>query len=122
MNTVPWITQGLLATAFLYSGLMKSTRSEQALVAMGMTGVEHLSLSLIRFIGVAELLGTAGLVLPGLLHQWAMLTALAAVCLGLIMLPAAVIHYRRGEFKSIALNGVIFVSSLWVAIGRWPVA
>jgi uncharacterized membrane protein YphA (DoxX/SURF4 family) len=122
MNTVLWVAQGFLATVFFYSGLMKSTRSEQTLVAMGMTGVEHLPTPFIRFIGIAELLGAAGLLLPGLLRQWPVLTALAALSLGLIMLPAAVIHYRRGELRSVALNGVIFVGCLWVAIGRWPVA
>ena len=122
MNTVLWIMQGLLATTFFYSGLMKSTRAEQILVRMGMTGVEHLPFALIRFIGLAELLGAAGLLLPELLQQRPVLTALASLGLGLIMLPAAVIHYRRGELKAVALNRVIFVSSLWIAVGRWPAA
>ncbi len=122
MDTLLWAAQSGLALLFFYSGLMKSTQPEQKLVAMGMTGVEHLPVPLIRFIGIAELLGVVGLLLPGLLHQWLLLTALAALCLGLIMLPAAVIHYRRGEFKAVALNGFVFVISLWVAYSRWPVA
>ncbi|GAB3643358.1 DoxX family protein [Spirosoma arcticum] len=119
MNVVLWVIQGLLALAFFYSGLMKSTRSEQTLVAMGMTGVEHLPLSLIRFIGISELAGATGLILPLLLNQLPVLTPLSALCLGLIMIPAAIIHYRRGEPKTVGLNGVFFVLCVLVAYSRW---
>lgn len=119
MNTLLWIAQGFLALTFFYSSLMKSTQPEQKLVAMGQTGVEHLPLPLIRFIGIAELIGVVGLLLPVLLNRWAFLTPLAALCLGAIMIPAGVIHYRRGEPKALAFNAFIFVLSLLVAYGRW---
>ena len=98
---------------------MKSTQTEHKLVAMGQTGVEHLPLPLIRFIGVAELAGVAGLLLPGLTHQWPALTPLAALCLGMIMIPAAIIHYRRREMKAVWLNAVILLVCVVVAYGRW---
>lgn len=119
MNVILWVIQGFLALAFFYSGLMKSTRREQTLVAMGMTGVEHLPLPLIRFIGIAELAGAAGLILPLLLNQLPVLTPLSALCLGLIMIPAAVIHYRRGEPQTVGLNGVFFFLCMVVAYSRW---
>lgn len=119
MNVVLWVIQGFLALAFFYSGLMKSTRSEQKLVAMGMTGVEHLPLPLIRFIGISELAGTVGLILPLLLNQLPVLTSLSALCLGLIMIPAAIIHYRRGELQTVGLNSVFFVLCGVVAYCRW---
>lgn len=119
MNVVLWVIQGFLALAFFYSGLMKSTRGEQTLVAMGMTGVEHLPLPLIRFIGISELAGAAGLILPFLFNQLPVLTPLSALCLGLIMVPAAIIHYRRGEPKTVGLNGVFFLLCVVVAYSRW---
>lgn len=118
MNTLLWVGQGFLALTFFYSGLMKSTQPEQKLVAMGQTGVEHLPLPLIRFIGLSELFGVAGLLLPGLLNQWTFLTPLAALCLGAIMIPAGIIHYRRSEPKAVAFNAFLFVLSLLVAYGR----
>ena len=109
MNTLLWIVQVFLAAVFGYSGFMKSTRSALHLVAMGQTGVEHLPLPLIRFIGITELVGVAGLLLPDLLNYWLLLTPVAAGCLGLIMLPAGVIHYRRGELKAMAFNVLVFL-------------
>ena len=87
-------------------------------MAMGQTGVEHLPLPLIRFIGITELLGVAGLILPDLLDYWRVLTPLAAGCLGLIMLPAGVIHYRRGEFRAVAFNVLVFLLCGLVVYGR----
>ena len=119
MNALLWIIQVFLAAVFGYSGLMKSTQSEQKLVAMGQTGVEHLPLPLIRFIGITELIGVVGLILPVLLNYWPVLTPVAAGCMGLIMLPAGVIHYRRGEFKAVGFNGLVLLLCLLVAWGRW---
>lgn len=118
MDTVLWIAQIFLAFVFAYSGVMKSTQSEQKLVAMGQTGVAHLPQPLIRFIGISELIGVVGLLLPGLTHQPSQLTALSAGCLGLIMIPAAIIHYRRGEIKTVGLNIGLLIVCLFVAWGR----
>lgn len=118
MNAVFWIVQLFLAAVFGYSGFMKSTRSERDLVAIGQTGVEHLPLPLIRFIGITELLGVIGLLLPDLLEYWPVLTPAAAGCLGLIMLPAGVIHYRRGEFRAVAFNVLVFLLCGLVVYGR----
>ncbi len=118
MDTVLWIAQGFLAFIFLYSGWMKSTRTEGQLVAMGQTGVANLPVGLIRFIGISELVGVAGLIVPWLSQIYPVLTPVAALCLGLIMVPAAVIHYRRQEKKAVLLNIVVFSLCLLVAWGR----
>lgn len=97
---------------------MKSTRLAPELVAMGQTGVEHLSTPLIRFIGVSELIGMIGLLVPWYTQLWPALTPLAAGCLGLIMIPAGVIHYRRNEKRTVWLNVVIFLVCGFVAYGR----
>ena len=118
MNTALWIAQGSLALIFLYSGWMKSTRTAQRLVAMGQTGVEHLPRPLIRFIGISEILGVVGLIVPGLTRIAPVLTPIAALCLGLIMVPAAIIHYRRHEKRAVLLNVAILILCAWVAYGR----
>jgi uncharacterized membrane protein YphA (DoxX/SURF4 family) len=118
MNIILWVTQSFIAFTFLYSGVCKSYFSRQKLVAMGQTGVEGLPLRFIRFIGIAEILGAAGLILPCLLLIYPALTPIAAICLAFIMPFAARIHYRRKEYKNVALNCIIFLLCLFIAYGR----
>jgi hypothetical protein len=37
----------------------------------------------------------------------------------MIMLPAAVIHYRRGERGTAVFNSFVFALCMWVAYNRW---
>ena len=113
-----WLAQVMLAALFLFSGVMKSTQSEQKLVASGQTGVEGLPRPLIRFIGISEILGAAGLVLPLLSNVMPVLTPLAAMGLGLIMILAAIVHYRRNEKTTAIQNLFITLVCLFVAYGR----
>ena len=118
MNITLWTFQSVLAFVFLYSGANKSIFSEQRLVASGQTGVEGLPLPLIRFIGISEVLGSLGLLLPWYLSTVPVLTAIAAACLGSIMVPAAMIHFRRGELRNVAINTVLLCACAFVAWGR----
>lgn len=117
-----WVAQLLVAFTFLYSGVCKALLSEKKLVAMGQTGVEGLPTALIRFIGFAEILGVAGLILPRLIQVFPLLTPVAALFLAFIMPPAARIHYRRKEYKSVVLNSVLFMLCLFIAYGRYFIA
>lgn len=118
MNWVLWTLQSLTACVFVYSGVNKSVLSEKQLVAKGQTGVEGLSLPVIRFIGITEILGAIALILPRLIHTLPILTPIAALCLALIMVPAGIIHYNRGEYKNIITNVVLFLMSMFIAYGR----
>src|SRR5690606_17984065 len=115
MDTILWICQILLAAIFLYSGIMKSTQSEQKLVASGQTGVEHLPVGLIRFIGISEILGAAGLIIPWISKVGVLLAPLAAFCVSVIMVMAAVVHFRRNEKKAVLLK--LFILSLCLFVG-----
>lgn len=119
MNTALWVGQGILAAAFLYSGINKSLRSEKELVAMGQTGVEGLSAGLIFFIGLAEVAGATGIVLPWWTGILPVLTPVAAICFALIMILAAPIHYRRKEPGNVFTNLSLLAISLFVAYGRF---
>lgn len=119
MNSALWFSQALLAILFAYSGWMKSTRSAQQLVAIGQTGIEHIPTLLIRFIGVSELIGVVGLLVPWYTQIIPVLTPIAALCLGLIMLPAGVIHYRRHEKQTVLVNIAILLLCLFVTYGRF---
>lgn len=118
MNTVLWILQSLIAVTFLYSGVNKSIYPEQKLVAKGQTGVEGLPISLIRFIGVSEILGAIGIILPSLLHILPVLTTISSIGFAVIMVPAAIIHYKRHEPQNVFTNCVIFVICVFIVYGR----
>jgi len=114
MNTIFWILQALTAVVFMYSGINKSIYSEQKLVAKGQTGVEGLSFSLIRFIGIIEIIGAIGLVLPVALKTLPKLTMISATGFAIIMILAARIHYKRAEPKCVVNNLILL--GLCVAI------
>jgi uncharacterized membrane protein YphA (DoxX/SURF4 family) len=119
MNTIVWICQLFLAVIFLYSGAAKSTQSEHWLVAHKQTGVEGLSVPFIRFIGISEILGVMGILIPSFTGILPVLTPVTAICFAVIMVFAARIHYRRNEMQSVALNIFILCVSQFVAFERF---
>ena len=119
MNTLIWILQSLIAFIFLYSGINKSIFSEQKLVASGQTGVEGLPLAVIRFIGITEILGAIGIILPYYLGIYPILTPISAICFAIIMVFAGWIHYQRKEFKNVFLNAGLFIVCLFIAYYRF---
>lgn len=119
MNVLLWFLQGFLAVTFFYSGVCKSLFTRERLVVMGQTGVANLSYPAIRSIGALEILGVAGILLPWALGILLVLTPLTAAGFAVVMLFAAPIHARRGEWKSVALNAFLFGASTFVAYARF---
>jgi len=119
MNSLVWIIQILLAGLYLYSGTCKSLLSQQALVAVGQTGAEAVSMRVTRFIGVIEILGAAGLILPMALNVMPKLTPLSAVGFSIIMILAARLHYHRHETKNVVFNILLFFLCALVAWYRF---
>ena len=119
MNTILWILQILLALTFVYSGIMKSTQQRERLIQIGQTGVADLSYPQIRLIGFLEIIGAMGIILPKALHVLPILTPVTAICFAVIMIPAANIHTKRKEFKSVSLNAFLFLISVFVAFQRF---
>jgi len=112
-----WVGQVLLACAFGAAGVGKATAPISEL-ALDMPWVVALPVLLVRLIGVAEVAGGLGLVLPGFTGIRPALTPLAALGLALIMLLAAFFHLSRGEMSAIVINAVLGLLSLFVAWGR----
>lgn len=109
MNTVILILQSLVAFVFMFSGINKAYFDEKTLVKKGQTGVEGLHPGFIKFIGIAEILGAIGIILPNIINQYLFLVPISSLCLGLIMIPAAVIHYKRNEMRNVLLNTFILL-------------
>lgn len=121
MNTALWIVQALLALAFLMAGGMKVAQTRSKLMEMGMEYVEDFTDAQVKGIGVVELLGAVGLILPMALDILPVLTPLAAVGLALTMVGAAYTHYRRDEVPKIAPNVVLFALAVFAAYGRFVI-
>jgi uncharacterized membrane protein YphA (DoxX/SURF4 family) len=118
VNVVIWVLQILLALAFLAAGLTKLTQPRQQL-ATTMGWVEDFSDPGVRTIGALELLGALGLLVPTVTGVATVLVPLAAVGLALLMVGAAVTHWRRGELPMIGINAVLLVLAVVVAWARF---
>ena len=116
MNLTIWIIQGLLATAFLMAGIMKLIMPKNNLKEKIGGWVDEYKESQIKLIGLIEVVGAFGLVLPMLLHVIPILTPIAAFGLVLTMVGAAQTHFKRKE--SIMSNIVLLVLGILVIIGR----
>jgi uncharacterized membrane protein YphA (DoxX/SURF4 family) len=118
MNVFLWILQVVLAAMFAMAGVQKATQPKDELAAR-LPWVEDFSAGTVRFIGVMELLGSVGLILPAALGIAPVLTPLAATGLAIVMALAMLAHRRRREPKAIAFNAVLFVLALVIAWGRF---
>ena len=118
MNIVLWIVQVILAALFLFSGGLKLVISTQQMEAMAPPGSIHLPGMFIKFIGVCEILGGLGLVLPGLLKVKRSLTPLAAIGLLIIMIGAVVITLMGTGVRDAIMPTITGLLCAFVAYGR----
>jgi uncharacterized membrane protein YphA (DoxX/SURF4 family) len=114
-----WLTQGLLALVFLPMGSMKLLMPIDVMLASMPVALPG---GFVRFIGVAEVLGAIGLLLPGLLHIREELTPLAAAGLVLIMSGATVLTVVYMGVELALLPVVVGLLAAFVAYGRWRLA
>lgn len=114
MNVVLWIIQALLAALFLFAGGMKLiTPIEEMTKQIAMPGW------FLRFIGVAEVLGAIGLILPWLLRIRPILTPLAAAGLTVIMIGATVLTLMIGDIPTALMPLVTGMLCVFVGYSRW---
>ncbi len=118
MNVALWIVQALLAALFLFAGSMKFIMPIEEMTKQ----MPSMPGWFLRFIGLAEVLGGLGLILPGLLRTKPGLTPLAAAGLVVIMIGATVISAKIGPLAGALIPLVIGVLAAFVAYGRWRVA
>ena len=121
MNIALWIVAGLLALAYVGSGGLKLIMSKEKIAATGpATGwVEDFSPRSIKAIGVLEVLGGLGLILPAALGIAPELVPLAALGLAMIMVGAAVTRISRREYKFMLADLGYLALICFVAWGRF---
>ena len=114
MNIALWIVQALLALLFLFAGGMKLIMPiEEMTKQMPMPGF------FLRFIGLCEVFGGIGVIVPWLLRIRPGLTPLAAVGLVIIMIGATVVTLMTGEVAMALFPLVVGVLAAFVGYGRW---
>jgi uncharacterized membrane protein YphA (DoxX/SURF4 family) len=118
MNIVIWVVQILLGLAFILAGIMKASQPREKLTER-MTWVEDYSGPQVKLIGVVEVLGGLGLILPAWTGIAPILTPLAATGLAIVMVLAGLVHVRRKEFNGLPVNAVLFALAAFVAITRF---
>jgi putative oxidoreductase len=118
MNIALWVLQVLVALAFIAAGYNKAF-NPKAGAAQGMQWINALPKNLVVFIGVSEVLGGIGLILPALTGILPWLTPLAAALLAVVMVLAILFHIPRREYQSIVANLVLFLLAAFVAYGRF---
>ncbi len=116
-----WIAQVLLAAAFLMAGVFKAFLPIEGL-SRNMAWVNAVPGGLVRFIGVAELTGGLGLVLPAATRILPILTPVAGAALALDMVLAASFHVSRGEVRAVPINLFLGAIGAFIAWGRFKKA
>jgi uncharacterized membrane protein YphA (DoxX/SURF4 family) len=122
MNYVLWAVQVLLALLFLFAGGTKLVLPPEVLASMGSPNQIQLPGWLVRFVGVVEVLGALGLLLPGLLRIKPGLTPLAAAGLVIIMIGATALTAAADGVAAALVPLVIGLLAAFVAYGRWRLA
>jgi len=113
LNVLLWILQVLLAMLFTFAGVMKFVMPVEE-----MTKQIALPGWFLHFIGVAEILGAIGLVLPGILRIRTGLTPLAAAALAVIMIGATAVNLKTGQRGAALTTVVIGLLLVFLAYNR----
>ena len=122
MNILLWILQILLALTFLFAGGTKLVIPADVLMKMGSPNQVVLPGLFLKFIGVCEVVGALGLILPGVFHRKQYLTPLAATGLAIIMIGAVIVTIM-GDGIAMAISPLIVgLLCLFVAYGRSKVS
>ena len=120
MNLALWIVAGLLAAVFLFAGSSKLFIPREKLAKTPGGGwTLDFSVGFVKALGAVEILGAVGLILPALLDIAPVLVPLAALGLGPIMIGAALVEFRRQEFKHVLVNLTYLALIAIVAWGRF---
>jgi VIT1/CCC1 family predicted Fe2+/Mn2+ transporter len=119
VDTYLWIAAWIAAACAFGAALLKLSQPRQKIIDAGLTWAEGFTDGQVKAIGLAELLGGIGLVVPPLIDTAEILTPVAATCLALLWVGAVVTHVRRRELKEFVPAAVLVVLAVFVAYGRF---
>ena len=117
MNVVLWILQALLALVFLAAGLAKLAKPKDELLGR-MSALAPYRPVTVKLIGLAEVLGAVGVVLPLATGVAPGLVPWAALGLASVVVAAAVAHTEQGDYRPLAVHAVLLAAAVVVVYGR----
>ena len=120
MNIALWIVAGVFAFGYIAGGSVKLTMPYEKYVAK-LGWPEDFTPANVRFMGVVEVLGGIGLVLPGLVGVAPILVPVAASGMALYMAGAITERIRRGEYKELVGDLVFLAAMIFIAWGRFAI-
>jgi DoxX-like protein len=120
VNIALWIVQGLLAMVYLAAGGLKVVRPREQLVASGnFDWMKDSSDAGVKAVGLVEILGALGVILPWLTGIAPILTPIAAVGLVVVQIVAFRVHLSRREHRPLPANVLLLLFAAFVALGRF---
>lgn len=118
MHGALWLAQALVAISFCWGGVMKLA-APIAQLALTWPWAGDLPVAAVRLLGLIDLAGGIGVLLPALSRIKPGLTSPAAIGCVALQVCAMIFHAARGEFSVLPVNVVLLVLSAFVAWGRW---
>lgn len=119
METVGWILAIVIACAFVGAGAMKLVTPYEELAHKLGVWVHAFTPGQIKLLAAAEILGAVGVIVPWVVDVAPVLSPIAALCLGAIMIGASVVHARQGEKQEIAVNTILLALCVALAVIRF---
>ena len=118
-----WIIAGILAVVYLLVGGTKIIRSRAQLAVAGMHWVRGANPAVVKLVGLIEVLGAAGLLLPPLLNTAVLLAPLAAIGLVLVQAVAIGVHMQMKDARSLPINIALLLlafAAAWIGVLTLP--
>lgn len=112
-----WTAQATIFVLFSFFGFTKLTTPIPQLAAM-MPWANEFPATFVRFMGLVDIAGGVGVLLPALTRIQPRLTVLAALGCTVLQVIAILFHISRGEFAVLPLNAVLLPLSLFILWGR----
>jgi DoxX-like family len=119
VNIALWIVQDLLALVYLAAGGLKVVRPREQLAATGnFDWMKDSSDAAVKALGLVEILGALGVILPWLTGIAPILTPIAAIGLVVVQIGALRVHLSRGERQPLPANMLLLLLAAFVGAGR----
>ena len=118
MDIAVWVVSWVLAVGFVVGGVLRVVLAPAQLERFGWGWAKDIP-RLVKVVGVFEVAGGLGLVLPVLTGVLPILTPIAACALALVMALAVGFHVRRRDWRSMPVNIVFFALCVFVAVARF---
>jgi uncharacterized membrane protein YphA (DoxX/SURF4 family) len=122
MNTFLWILQIVLSIKFLSAAYTHALRQDKQEMRLGMQKMGAPARPLLVLVAVGLCLGSAGLVLPGVMDTLTWLTPWAAATLAGMMLASIIFHHISRDHPKVWVSLILFALCALVAYGRWVIA